>query len=84
MGAQNVEAVDQYSHATDPKLTKYDLIVMADAITEKIRAKDPGQNALMALLKKAVKKGAMVTNHSDIKMSIACGKLMKTSDFDLQ
>ena len=79
MGAQHVEAVEEYSHATDKTLQKYDLIVVADDLQDKIKRKPAQHKALAAALIAAEKNGVMMINQRDFKMSMACGKLLKTS-----
>jgi hypothetical protein len=77
MGAQHVEAVDQYSHVTDKTLLKYDLIVIASTLQDEMKSKNKLHNALSAALTTAQESGIMVLDQADFKMSIACGKLLK-------
>lgn len=80
MGAQHVEAVDEHTHATDPTLSKYDLIIVADQLLESTQRHDKSYRDLERLLDDAKEKHTMVIDQSDIKMSIACGTLLTISN----
>jgi hypothetical protein len=80
MGAQHVEAVETYTNATDSTLSKYDLIIMADTLLDSINEHNPRYQNLGNALANARAGGAMVINQSDMKMSIACGKLLAIPD----
>jgi hypothetical protein len=80
MGAQHVEAVETYTDATDPTLSKYDLIIMADTLLDSINERDECSQSLEQALANARAGHGMVLNQSDMKMSIACGKLLAIPD----
>lgn len=79
MGAQQIEAVEKYDHATDPTLLKYNVVVLAD----ELHGPKAKENILLASLPKtlveAAKSGVQVLNQTDFKMSLACGKLLTVS-----
>jgi len=77
MGAQHVEAVEQYSYATDRSLSKYDVIIVADILMTAVEKRNKLHKDLIAVLKTAEESGIKVINQSDFKMSVACGKLLK-------
>ncbi|PVF97287.1 hypothetical protein CPB86DRAFT_459303 [Serendipita vermifera] len=75
LGAQHVEAVEEYTHATE-NILNYDLILIADSLLEKQEKK---ARELRTILDNAAANGVLIMNQSDLKMSLACGKLMKLS-----
>jgi hypothetical protein len=80
MGAQHVEAVEAYTDATDPTLSKYDVIIMADTLLESVNKRNSRYQNLEQALANARAGSSMVINQSDMKMSIACGKLLAIPD----
>ncbi len=79
MGAQHVEAIEQYNYATDRSLSKYDVIIVADTLMTAVEKGNKLHKDLIAVLKAAEENGIQVINQSDFKMSVACGKLLKLS-----
>lgn len=77
MGAQHVEAVEHYSHATDKTLSKYDLVIIADTLMESFERKDKVYKDLNKTLSTAEGNGTQIINQSDFKMSVACGTILR-------
>ncbi|KAG8816719.1 hypothetical protein FRC19_011852 [Serendipita sp. 401] len=78
LGAQHVEAVEQHFHATDPTLLKYDIIVVSDAwFSDIIPKKSKANKGMNNALSTAIDKGALVISQSDLKLTIACGRVVK-------
>jgi hypothetical protein len=80
MGAQHVEAVEAHTDATDTTLSKYDLIITADTLVDSIKEGDSRSQSLEQALANARAGNGMILSQADMKMSIACGKLLVIPD----